>query len=44
LVKKRQAGQLDDFVRVATLKCVSGETVMASLRPSSCAAAKGRAR
>jgi hypothetical protein len=32
MAKKRKAGQLDDFVRSATLKCLTGETVTASLR------------
>ena len=32
LMKKRQAGSLDDYVRAATLKCVTGDTVTASLK------------
>ena len=42
--KKRKAGQLDEYVRNATLKCVSGDTVTASLHRSSCSAARGLAR
>jgi hypothetical protein len=36
LLKKRQAGQLDEYVRSATLKCVTGDTVTARLRPPAC--------
>jgi hypothetical protein len=32
LLKKRQAGGLDDYIRAATLKCVTGDTVTASLK------------
>jgi len=38
LVKKRQAGQLDEYVRTATLKCLTGDTETASVRPSACVA------
>jgi hypothetical protein len=38
LVKKRQAGQLDEYVRVATLKCVTGDTVTARLQTPACVA------
>jgi len=32
LVKKRQAGKLDEYVRGVTLKCMTGDTVSAELR------------
>jgi hypothetical protein len=31
LVKKRQAGKLDDYIRSVTLKCMTGDTVSAKL-------------
>jgi hypothetical protein len=34
IVKKRAAGDLDDYVRAATLKCMSGDTVTVGLRSS----------
>ncbi len=37
LLKKRQAGQLEDYVRTATLKCSTGDTLTASLRQPTCA-------
>lgn len=40
MVKKRQNGELDDFVRAATLKCNTGDTLSASLRTFACAAAR----
>ena len=43
MVKKRQAGQLDEFVRTATLKCVTGDTVTAGLRLPSCTGRQGQA-
>ncbi len=33
LVKKRAKGQLDDYVRPATLRCLVGDTIRASWRP-----------
>lgn len=38
LVKKWRTGQLDDYVRQATLKCLVGDTVTAELRRPACSA------
>jgi len=44
LQNKRKAGQLDDYVRQATLKCATGDTLSAGVRfPGICSASwKGR--
>jgi hypothetical protein len=36
LVRKRKTGQFDDYVRAATLKCITGDTVTASLAMPAC--------
>ncbi|MFB3814531.1 MAG: hypothetical protein ACE14L_10505 [Terriglobales bacterium] len=33
LVKKRNTGELDAYVRQATLKCLTGDTIRSSIRP-----------
>ena len=40
MLKKRKAGQLDEVVRSATLKCITGDTVTASLQPPACSAVR----
>ncbi len=32
MLKKRQAGQVDDYVRAATLRCITGETITAQAK------------
>jgi hypothetical protein len=40
LARKRKTGQFDDYVRAATLKCITGDTITASLAMPTCAGTK----